>query len=58
MPPVKTVELHHELFCLPRPDQEEPRIERFTSYRDFGGRAVPVTVIRCIECGTFRTLDT
>jgi len=45
--------IRHEEFCLPRPDELEPRIERYTAYRDnASGRSEPaLTVDRCLECG-------
>jgi hypothetical protein len=42
----------HEQFCLPRPGETEPRIERYSDVRDKGnGVQVPVNITRCIECG-------
>lgn len=48
-----TVEVRHEHFCLPRPDQEAPRIEGFVAYVDTdAGRSEPALyVTRCLECG-------
>ncbi len=45
--------VRHEEFCLPRPGEQEPRIEGFMSYEDDpAGRSRPVAfVTRCIECG-------
>lgn len=45
--------LIHERFCLPRPDEEAPRIEGFVAYVDGpNGFSVPHTfVTRCLECG-------
>ncbi len=48
---LKNLIVTHEGFCLPRPDETGPRIERYTAYRDFQGRAVPLSVVRCVECG-------
>lgn len=49
--------LLHERFCLPTEDRAEPRIERFTSYRDVAGRSVPIPTVRCIECGVYRLIE-
>lgn len=46
--------LRHEYFCLPRPGDEEPRVEGFVAYIDDveTGRSRPVSfVTRCLECG-------
>ena len=42
-------QLVHEIFCLPRPDQTEPRIESYPFYAD--GGAITHIITRCIECG-------
>ncbi len=42
--------VRHEDFCI----KDEPRIERYTAYRDSDrvNRSVPaMTVERCLECG-------
>jgi hypothetical protein len=43
----------HEPFCLPRPDEDELRVERYTTTReDTDGHVVArVLVTRCQECG-------
>ncbi len=43
----------HEPFCLPRPGEEEPRMEgyRLPRYADDGTTVVGhATIQRCIEC--------
>lgn len=54
--PVKTSapKLRHEEFCLPRPNEDAPRIERYTYMTDdpATGRSRPThDVYRCLECG-------
>jgi hypothetical protein len=54
--------LNHEEFCLPRPDEDAPRIEGFVSYSDDPqtGRSRPTAfVTRCLECGVakYRPID-
>ncbi len=46
----------HQIFCGPAVGETEPRIERFTRYRDELGRSVPVLIERCIECAAERVL--
>jgi len=46
--------IRHEEFCLPRPGEDEPRLETYPYLADdlATGRARPVAqVTRCIECG-------
>ena len=45
--------LKHEEFCLPRPGEDAPRIERFRAPTYDGGvyATGSVEVCRCIECG-------
>lgn len=46
--------LRHEVFCLPRPDLDEPRIEGFVHYMDdpdSGRSRASHNVRRCVECG-------
>lgn len=46
--------LRHEEFCLPRPGEQAPRIERFTATSDdpTTGKSIPThDVMRCLECG-------
>lgn len=49
----KKVTVVHEVFCLPRPNQDAPRLEGFISYEDdVNGRSRPAAyVTRCVECG-------
>ena len=53
--------LAHELFCLPRPDEDGPRIESYTATGtvDSEGRERKWSVTRCLECGatTYRPKD-
>lgn len=49
--------LLHERFCLPTTGETEPRIERYTSYRDVAGRSVPIPTTRCLECGATRLIE-
>ncbi len=49
-----TTNLAHADFCLPRPGEDAPRIERYTAprYNQDGSRVVAVVAIeRCLECG-------
>jgi len=43
----------HAPWCLPRPDEREPRMETFLSERtDTDGRVISrPRVVRCEECG-------
>ncbi len=45
--------LAHELFCLPRPDEDGPRIESYTASGSLtpDGRERKWLVTRCQECG-------
>lgn len=45
--------LIHEPYCLPRPDEREPRIETYRAERtDTDGRVISrPTIVRCQECG-------
>lgn len=49
-----TEAIRHEPFCLPRPGNDEPRIETFRTER-YGEDGITViarpTVTRCVECG-------
>lgn len=61
MPTVMTLDqVAHEQFCLPRPDQKEPRMEGFVVYKDDeSGRSRPSSFCsRCLECGaaTYRPI--
>lgn len=50
----------HEEFCLPRPENDEPRLEQYTAIGDDSkGHERALTVTRCIECGaaTYRPKD-
>ena len=54
VPTINAKSLRHEEFCLPRPDEKEPRIEGFLAYEDDpeSGRArASAFVTRCLECG-------
>ncbi len=56
VPGARTVtgDLEHEVFCLPRPGSDEPRIESYQADRpgpDGIEIAARVTVTRCQECG-------
>jgi len=51
---VRYVEVRHEAFCLPRPDEVAPRIEQFVALSDdpVSGKSRPThDVTRCLECG-------
>ncbi len=45
--------LDHEIWCLPRPGEAEPRVERYTANReDTDGHVVArILCTRCLECG-------
>ncbi len=46
--------VRHEEFCLPRPEEIEPRLETFPYLQDnpTTGRSTKThTVTRCLECG-------
>ena len=47
-------ELRHEAFCLPRPENKEPRGEGVVAYADdaeTGRSRAAAHVTRCLECG-------
>ncbi len=50
-----TTAIEHESYCLPRPGEDEPRIETFRAART-GQDGITVTsrpvVTRCVECGS------
>lgn len=46
--------VRHEEFCLPRPNEDAVRIERYVHFDDDpkSGRSFPThDVTRCLECG-------
>ncbi len=48
-----TAHIEHERFCLPRPGEDEPRIETFTVARTAPDGVTHIgyaRVTRCIEC--------
>lgn len=52
-----TLSIEHEKFCLPRPGEDAPRIESFTTstYGEDGVTATGrVRTTRCFECGAAR----
>ncbi len=48
-----TAALEHEPFCLPRPGEDTPRIEKYSAYRynEQGYAVSTIQVVRCTECG-------
>ncbi len=48
-----TAAFEHAEFCLPRPGEDAPRMEKYGSprYSEQGQVVGVVTVLRCIECG-------
>lgn len=47
-----TPRIAHEEFCLPRPDEDGPRIESYSATGDdVNGRPRTLNVTRCVECG-------
>ena len=40
--------IKHAEFCLPRPENTEPRLERYTHRHEDG---TVTSVERCVECG-------
>ena len=47
-----TTEVQHEPFCLPRPGNDEVRMESWLADKYDGEAIVGKTrVVRCIECG-------
>lgn len=54
MPASVADKVRHEEFCLPRPGEEQPRLEQFTAYGDDPGTGrsrATHKVTRCLECG-------
>lgn len=54
MATVTAATLEHKKFCLPRPDEDAPRIETYPlpRYKQDGITLDhKVTVVRCTECG-------
>lgn len=50
-----TTHIEHEKFCMPRPGEDEPRIETFTVARTAPDGVTHVgraRICRCIECGS------
>ncbi len=47
-----TTTLEHEPFCLPRPGEDAPRIEKYSAYRynEQGIAVSTIHVVRCTEC--------
>ena len=50
---ITPTKVRHEAFCLPRPNEQAPRIESYVALSDDpGGRSRPThDVVRCLECG-------